>query len=195
MTGRATLPPMLTIPGSGHSSRHRRPTARSGWVPWPLGGIGGAQSADLIQAGVEETTVGNAARYQAWYETLPQASRSVLLDVGPGDCVLVNIHEVAWDLWQINIVDGSQVVRRQLSYRLLSLVCRVDCGGAIAGQWSPLAAGGVTGADFANMAAIANGAPALPTQLSPFATAIVSPPGQVKSAPGPLGLTGQASAL
>ena len=49
-------------------------------------GIGGVTSHDLIQAGTQDVASGNGqSQYQAWIETLPQASRQVPLAVAPGD--------------------------------------------------------------------------------------------------------------
>src|ERR1700730_6535516 len=90
----------------------RSPTAAvASWV-----GIGGTTSADLIQAGVEGDTSGPVAAYRAWFETLPDPSRNVALQIGPGDWVFVDIHELAFDLWQVKIVDGQQVFQREIQY-------------------------------------------------------------------------------
>lgn len=50
--------------------------ADAAWV-----GIGGITSHDLIQAGTEETVSGGQVSYNAWIETLPQASRDVALAI------------------------------------------------------------------------------------------------------------------
>src|SRR5579859_137410 len=60
------------------SGQQSRKSAVASWV-----GIGGTSSTDLIQAGVEVDTSGPVAQYHAWFETLPQASRNVALQVGP----------------------------------------------------------------------------------------------------------------
>ena len=63
--------------------------ATATWV-----GIGGVSSRDLIQAGTQETSNGSGAvQYQAWVETLPQASQNVPFVVSPGDSVTVTITE------------------------------------------------------------------------------------------------------
>ena len=55
-------------------------------------GIGGVSSTDLIQAGTQQTVSGSGStQYQAWVETLPQASHPVPLSVNPGDSVSVAI--------------------------------------------------------------------------------------------------------
>ena len=54
-------------------------------------GIGGVQSSDLIQAGTEETVSGHGStQYQAWVETLPQASRPVPLSITAGDSLSIS---------------------------------------------------------------------------------------------------------
>jgi hypothetical protein len=70
-------------------------------------GVGGTNSNNLIQAGVEVDTSGPVAQYHAWYETLPQSSRNIALQIGPGDWVSVEVHELAFDPWPVTIVDGQ----------------------------------------------------------------------------------------
>jgi len=61
--------------------------ADAAWV-----GIGGVNTRDLIQAGTQQTVSGSGStQYQAWVETLPQASHPVPLAVHSGDSVSVNI--------------------------------------------------------------------------------------------------------
>jgi hypothetical protein len=160
------------------------PSAVAAWV-----GIGGTSSTDLVQAGVEVDTSGPVAQYHAWYETLPQASRNVALQVAPGDWVLVDIRELAFDLWQVTMVDGEQVFQLQIPYASShsSAEWIVEDPSAARGL-VPLAT--VTGANFANMMAIANGQPTVPVQLSPDSTVLVGTNGQVLAAPSPLGPDG-----
>ncbi|MBV8085764.1 MAG: hypothetical protein JO247_13225 [Chloroflexi bacterium] len=71
-------------------------------------GIGGVTSRDLIQAGTESDASGNGrVRYQAWIETLPQASHTVPLTVNPGDSVTVTIAEQSTDNWQVTLKDNT----------------------------------------------------------------------------------------
>jgi hypothetical protein len=167
-------------------ARGQRPTtsAVASWV-----GIGGKTSTDLIQAGVEVDTSGPVAAYHAWFETLPQTSRNVALQIGPGDWVFIDIHELAFDLWQVTIVDGQQVFQREIEYPSShsSAEWIVEDPSASRGL-VPLAT--VGGANFANMMAIANGQPTVPVQLSPQTTVLVAPNGQVEAAPSPLGPDG-----
>jgi hypothetical protein len=57
-------------------------------------GIGGVSSHDLIQAGTQDVVSGDGQfEYQAWIETLPQASHPISLAVKAGDSVTVSIDE------------------------------------------------------------------------------------------------------
>ena len=153
-------------------------------------GIGGAQSHDLIQAGVQEINQGPYVSYQAWYELLPAAQRAVVMDIEPGAWVQVDIHQVGFNLWQITIVNGTNVWTNRVSYvsSHTSAEWVVEEPSLASGRLLPLA--GVNGANFANMAAIANGARAIPTQLFPQPVAIVSPIGAVKAVPTGVGVDG-----
>jgi hypothetical protein len=166
---------------------HGQQTTTSAVASWV--GIGGTTSNDLIQAGVEVDTSGPVAQYSAWIETLPQASRTVALQIGPGDWVFVDIHELAFDQWQVTIVDGQQVFQRQIQYASShsSAEWIVEDPSAARGL-VPLAM--VTGANFANMMAIANGQPTAPAQLSPQIAILVGPNRQVEASPSPLGPDG-----
>jgi peptidase A4-like protein len=67
-------------------------------------GIGGVNSRDLIQAGTQQTVSGSGStQYEAWVETLPQASHPVPLTVHPGDSVSVSITQQpqAQDQWLV----------------------------------------------------------------------------------------------
>jgi hypothetical protein len=160
------------------------PSAVASWV-----GIGGTTSTDLIQAGVEVDTSGPIAQYHAWFETLPQPSRTVALQIGPGDWVFVDIQELASDLWQVTIVDGQQVFQRQIQYPSSHSSAEwIVEDPSVSSGLVPLAA--VTGANFAKMMAIANGQPTVPVQLSPQTTVLVGAMGQILASPSPLGQDG-----
>ena len=59
-------------------------------------GIGGVNARDLIQAGTQQSVSGSGStHYEAWVETLPQASHPVSLTVHPGDSVTVSITQQA----------------------------------------------------------------------------------------------------
>jgi peptidase A4-like protein len=153
-------------------------------------GIGGSTSPDLIQAGVEEVNSGPFVGYHAWYEMLPQASRNIVMDIQPGAWVHFDVHETAPDVWQISIVNGTNVFQRQVRYRSShsSAEWVVEEPALYNGQLLPLA--GVTGANFGNMLAIANGNVAKPSQLFPQTVGIVTHFGLVKAAPSGLGPDG-----
>jgi hypothetical protein len=76
------------------------PGADATWV-----GIGGVDTRDLIQAGTQQTVARTGAtQYEAWVETLPQASHSVPLTVNPGDAVTVSVTQQPQtrDQWQVS---------------------------------------------------------------------------------------------
>ncbi|MDQ6671186.1 MAG: G1 family endopeptidase [Chloroflexota bacterium] len=73
--------------------------ADAAWV-----GIGGVNTTDLIQAGTQQTVSGSGStQYQAWVETLPQASHPVPLTIHPGDSISVSITQQpqAQDQWLV----------------------------------------------------------------------------------------------
>ena len=73
-------------------------------------GIGGVNTNDLIQAGTQQTVSGSGStQYQAWVETLPQASHPVPLTVNPGDSVSVAINQVpqSQDQWQVSFTNNT----------------------------------------------------------------------------------------
>src|SRR5713226_6010965 len=73
-------------------------------------GIGGVRSRDLIQAGTQQTVSGSGStQYEAWVETLPQASHPVPLTVNPGDSVSIDISQVpqTQDQWQVLFTDNT----------------------------------------------------------------------------------------
>jgi hypothetical protein len=73
-------------------------------------GIGGVNTRDLIQAGTQQTVSGSGStQYQAWVETLPQASHPVPLTVSAGDSISVAISQLpqSQDQWQINFTNNT----------------------------------------------------------------------------------------
>lgn len=153
-------------------------------------GIGGSTAPDLIQAGVEEVNSGPFVGYHAWYEMLPDASRTVVMDIAPGAWVKFDVHETGPDLWQITIINGTNVFQSQFRYKSShsSAEWVVEEPALYNGQLLPLA--GVTGANFGSMLAVANGVVAKPVQLFPQTVGIVTHLGLVKAAPGGLGPDG-----
>ena len=82
-------------------------------------GIGGYNTSDLIQAGVEEDSLpGNPLlgnQYQAWYELLPASETPISNCTGdanctvtPGDRVTVDIHNVSGNTWSISLTDAGK---------------------------------------------------------------------------------------
>ena len=73
-------------------------------------GIGGVNTRDLIQAGTQQTVSGNGStQYQAWVETLPQASHPVPLAVNPGDSISISITQdpQVQDQWQVSFTNNT----------------------------------------------------------------------------------------
>lgn len=109
VTGTWTVP---LSDGSGSAG------ASATWV-----GIGGVNTHDLIQAGTQETSNGSGSvQYQAWVETLPQASKNVPFTVSPGDSVTVTIDEQdqSSDQWQISFVNNTTGETYQTSLQYAS---------------------------------------------------------------------------
>ena len=91
-------------------------------------GIGGYNTSDLIQAGVEEDSLpsnpllGN--QYQAWYELLPASETPISgcsgdssCTVTPGDHVSVDISNVSGNTWSISLADaGKWTWSKNVSY-------------------------------------------------------------------------------
>jgi hypothetical protein len=94
VSGTWTVPTVsATAPAAG---------ADATWV-----GIGGATSADLIQAGTEAVVSKGTVQYGAWIETLPQPSQPVQLTVNAGDTVSVSITQESSGTWRITITNAT----------------------------------------------------------------------------------------
>jgi hypothetical protein len=79
-------------------------------------GIGGVHGTDLIQAGTQETVSGHGSTdYQAWVETLPQASRPVPLPINAGDSISISLQEMASGTWQVAFVNNTSGKSYQLT--------------------------------------------------------------------------------
>jgi hypothetical protein len=103
--------------------------------------------------------------------------------------VLVDIHELAFNLWQVTMVDGQEVFQIEIPYASSHSSAEwIVEDPSVARGLVPLAT--VTGANFADMMAIANGQSTVPAQLSPQPTVLVGANGQVQAAPSPLGPDG-----
>jgi peptidase A4-like protein len=81
-------------------------------------GIGGVTGTDLIQAGTQATVTGAGVSYSAWIEMLPDSSRTVSLDVAPGDSVTVTITEKTSGQWLLSLVNNTtkDAYQRTVSY-------------------------------------------------------------------------------
>ena len=122
-SGRQTQPQDVSQNWSGYAATGGTYTAVNGtWtVPQfspdsPAGadatwvGIGGVNTRDLIQAGTQQTVSGSGStQYQAWVETLPQASHPVPLTINPGDSVSIAITQSpqAQDQWQVSFTNNT----------------------------------------------------------------------------------------
>lgn len=111
-------------PGSGITAVNGTFTVPSAGLDPPgfaatWAGIGGYNTSDLIQAGVEEDStpsnplLGN--QYQAWYELLPASETPISncsgdssCTVTPGDHVTVNISDVSGNSWGISLSDAGK---------------------------------------------------------------------------------------
>lgn len=92
-------------------------------------GIGGFSTGDLIQAGVQEQTVGNpltGPQYSAWYELLPDSSTPLTgcrghrpgCAVAPGDRIRIVIRKTAANRWLIAMTDvGHWAWSKTVRYR------------------------------------------------------------------------------
>jgi hypothetical protein len=84
-------------------------------------GIGGVHGDDLIQAGTQETVSGHGStQYEAWVETLPQASRSVPLPVNAGDSVTVTVQQQDGGDWLAVFVNNTSGKTYQLTLQYAS---------------------------------------------------------------------------
>src|SRR5437879_1267717 len=84
-------------------------------------GIGGVRGNDLIQAGTQETVSGQGSTsYQAWVETLPQASRPVPLPINAGDSVSISLREQASGNWLVDFVNNTSGRSYQITIAYVS---------------------------------------------------------------------------
>lgn len=89
-------------------------SADAAWV-----GIGGVVSRDLIQTGTQAIALDSGTvQYQAWYETLPQASQIIPISIKPGDSVTATISEASINLWNISFTNNTTKINfsTQISY-------------------------------------------------------------------------------
>jgi hypothetical protein len=125
-------------------------------------GIGGVHGADLIQAGTQETVSGRGStQYQAWVETLPQASQPVPLTISAGDSVSVSVQQQAGDDWLIAFVNNTSGKSYQVSVQYTSSRSSaewvVEAPSARRGRLVPLDAFGSV--SFTRASTVKNGQP------------------------------------
>ena len=80
-------------------------------------GVDGYCNTNLIQAGTEQDTSGDARTYYSWWEILP-APEQEIGGVSPGDQMSANIFRVSPGTWTIDISDitSSQSFSQNFSY-------------------------------------------------------------------------------
>lgn len=79
------------------------PGADTTWV-----GIGGVTSGDLIQAGTQNVVSRRGGiESTAFYELLPDRSRSIPVEVAAGDSITVTITETSKDKWNISLTNNT----------------------------------------------------------------------------------------
>jgi hypothetical protein len=82
-------------------------------------GIGGMTSRDLIQAGTQAVVQSGKVAYFAWWETLPQVSQPVPLNISAGDTMSVSLTQQASGTWLVLIVDTTtgDSFRKSVTYK------------------------------------------------------------------------------
>ena len=85
------VPTVTTGPGNQFSSD---------WV-----GIGGFNTGDLVQDGIEADNLNGTARYQAWTEILPASAVPLSLTIKPGDVIKAIVKETAANTWLMQVQD------------------------------------------------------------------------------------------
>ena len=91
-------------------------------------GLGGQfeQTQTLIQAGVEQNSIGGQTTYRAWYELVPRTIVSInSLSISPGDRITASISlaDPGTNTWNVEIRDGTngQFFSRNLVYSASAL--------------------------------------------------------------------------
>jgi ketosteroid isomerase-like protein len=164
--------------------------ADAAWV-----GIGGVTSNDLIQAGTQQTVSGSGStQYQAWVETLPQASHPVPLAVHSGDSVSVSITQQpqAQDQWLVAFTNNTTGQTYQVTEHYTSSMSSAEwieeAPSAARGRQLPLDNFGTI--DFSAGSATKNGQPVTITSSGAQAVTMVGRGGQQLAKPSALGADG-----
>jgi hypothetical protein len=164
--------------------------ADAAWV-----GIGGVNTRDLIQAGTQQTVSGTGStQYQAWVETLPQASHPVPLAVHSGDSVTVSINLVpnTQNQWLIafknNTTGQTYQVNETYASSMSSAEWIQEAPSAARGRQIPLDNFGSI--DFSQGSAVKNGQTVSIAGSGARAVTMVSRNGQRMATPSSLGADG-----
>ncbi len=155
-------------------------------------GIGGVRSRDLIQAGTQEVVSGSGrVSYQAWIETLPEASQPVPLAVAPGDSVTVSITEQDPDTWLITLVNNTtgQRYQRTVSYHSSRSSAEWIEEAPSVGRRGVVPLDNFGSVQFTNGSAIKDGKTVTIAQAGARPISMVAR-GQVLASPSPLGSDG-----
>jgi hypothetical protein len=124
--GKFRVPTVTTGPGKQYSSD---------WV-----GIGGFNTGDLVQDGIEADNLNGTAHYNAWTEILPAPEVPLSLTVHPGDLINAIVKETAAGTWVMKVKDlttgasGSRTVTYVSSHTSAEVVherptvCNPTCG-------------------------------------------------------------------
>jgi hypothetical protein len=157
-------------------------------------GIGGVDSRDLIQAGTQQTVARTGAtQYEAWVETLPQASHPVQLTINPGDSVTVSVtQQQPPDQWSVSFKNDTTGQTYQVTERYTSSLSSAEwveeapSGGR--GRQIPLDNFGAV--NFSNAAAVKDGKTITLAEASAQPITMVGRGGQPLAKPSSVGADG-----
>jgi len=159
-------------------------------------GIGGVSGTDLIQAGTQATVSGGSVSYEAWIEMLPDSSRTVSLDVAPGDSVTVRITEQSSGQWLIAMSNDTTKASYQRTVTYSSSRSSAEWV-----QEAPSSGRGIIPLDdfgtvrFTGGSAVRDGKTLNLTALGATAVAMINRSGQAIAQPSTLGADGSSFAV
>jgi len=189
----ATVGPYTAVSGTWHVPQFipdSQAGADAAWV-----GIGGVDTTDLIQAGTQQTVSGSGStQYQAWVETLPQASHPVPLAVHSGDSVTVSItlQPQAQDEWLVAFSNNTTGQTYQVTEHYTSSMSSVEwieeAPSTMRGRQLPLDNFGTV--NFSAGSATRNGQTVTIASTGAQAISMVSSGGQPLARPSALGPDG-----
>ncbi len=155
-------------------------------------GIGGVKATDLIQAGTQAVVQSGQVAYSAWWETLPQSSQTVPLNINAGDTVSVTISQQTSGKWQITMVDQTtgDSYSRSVTYKSsLSSAEWVEEAPAV-GRGSLLPLDNFGTVAFSNATAIDNGKQLTLEQTGAKPVTMYGSSGQALAQPSVIGTDG-----